>query len=371
MTDNTLQAIYYKRGELSILDQLKLPELSIYIPITTVADAWKAIHTMSIRGAPAIAVCGLLSVAIELYNNKGKFESIDEIKKFIREQLNYLVTARPTAVNMADAARTITNYIESIETEKQIKTIDLYIEHVLEYMETFLKKDIEDNLLIGKHGAEMIKSLSNNDPIKKLSILTHCNTGSLATSGFGTALGVIRQLKQNDHLNLAYFTETRPYNQGSRLTAYELIHDDIPHTMICDSMAGLLMRTRAIHAVVVGADRITANGDTANKIGTYQLAVLAKFHNIPFYIAAPTTSIDFTKQNGDEIVIEERPVNEMTTIKGVSIAAQGVQCWNPAFDITPSELITGIITEYGVFKSNELKEKLLSIMSKQPEGTVG
>lgn len=272
-----------------------------------------------IVGAPAIAVCGVLSVAVELHHSRSKFDSIASVQHFVTDQLNYLVTARPTAVNMADAASTIIDYLKPL-SEKQ-PDLNKYIDELITFMEEFLERDLSDNRSIGRHGAEAIRQ--RHTPNHKYTVLTHCNTGSLATVGFGTALGVIRQLAADHNLELAYFTETRPYNQGSRLTAYELLHDRIPHTMICDSMAGLLMRTRPIHAVVVGADRVTANGDTANKIGTYQLAILAKHHNIPFYVAAPTTSIDLSKKTGEEIVIEQRPGSEMTNIKGMSIAANG------------------------------------------------
>jgi methylthioribose-1-phosphate isomerase len=276
-------------------------------------------NDVSFSGAPAIAVCGVLSVAVELYHSRSKFDSILSVQQFVTDQLNYLITARPTAVNMTDAAKTIIDYLNLLSNKQQ--NVSLYIDELLHFMEQFLERDLADNRSIGRYGAEVISQ--NNTSQKKLTVLTHCNTGSLATVGFGTALGVIRQLAANDALQLAYFTETRPYNQGSRLTAYELVHDRIPHTMICDSMAGLLMRTQPIHAVVVGADRVTANGDTANKIGTYQLAILAKHHHIPFYIAAPTTSIDLTKKTGDEIIIEQRPPTEMTSIKGINIAAAG------------------------------------------------
>ncbi|CAF0793546.1 unnamed protein product [Rotaria sordida] len=359
--DQTLKAICYQRGSLSILDQLKLPDESSYIPINSVDDAWKAIHTMSIRGAPAIAVCGVLSLAIELNNSRSKFDSISSVQQFVTAELNYLLTARPTAVNLTDAAKTIIDYL--IPLSNKHGNVSSYIDELLVFMEQFLERDLADNRSIGRYGAEAI--CQNNTNHKKLNVLTHCNTGSLATVGFGTALGVIRQLAVNDALQLVYFTETRPYNQGSRLTAYELLHDRIPHTLICDSMAGFLMQKEPIHAVIVGADRVTANGDTANKIGTYQLAILAKHHHIPFYVAAPTTSIDLTKQTGNEIVIEQRPSREMTSIKGINIAAEGVQVWNPAFDITPAHLITGIITEHGVFKPDELEEKLLSLKEVQ------
>jgi len=260
-----------------------------------------------------------LSIAVELYNSRSKFDTISSVQQFVTDQLNYLITARPTAVNMSDAAQTIIDYLVTLNNKQE--NLSLYIDELIEFIEQFLERDLADNKSIGRYGAQAISQNSPN--VKKLTVLTHCNTGSLATVGFGTALGVIRQLAANNALQLTYFTETRPYNQGSRLTAYELVHDHIPHTMICDSMAGLLMRTRPIHAVVVGADRVTANGDTANKIGTYQLAILAKHHQIPFYVAAPTTSIDLTKKTGDEIVIEQRPSKEMTSIKGINIAAEG------------------------------------------------
>jgi methylthioribose-1-phosphate isomerase len=296
-------------------------------------------------------------VAVELHNARSKFDSISSVLQFVTDQLNYLITARPTAVNMIDAAKRIIGYLIPLNNKQQ--NVILYIDELLAFMEEFLQRDLADNHSIGQYGVEIL--CQNNSNTKKLTVLTHCNTGSLATVGFGTALGIIRQLAANSILQLVYFTETRPYNQGSRLTAYELVHDRIPHTMICDSMVGLLMRTQAIHAVIVGADCITANGDTANKIGTYQLAILAKHHDIPFYIAAPTTSIDLTKKTGHAIFIEQRPSSEMTTIKGINIAAEGVHVWNPAFDITPAQLITAIITEHGVFKPDELEEKLLFI----------
>lgn len=279
----------------------------------------KSYMGFTFSGAPAIAVCGVLSVAVELQNSRSKFDTIASVQQFVTDQLNYLITSRPTAVNMTDATKTIIDYLVVLNN-KQVD-LTLYIDELLDFIEQFLERDLADNHSIGRYGAQAIAQ--NNSNIQKFTVLTHCNTGSLATVGFGTALGVIRQLAANNALELAYFTETRPYNQGSRLTAYELVHDKIPHTMICDSMAGLLMRTKPVHAVVVGADRVTANGDTANKIGTYQLAILAKHHQIPFYVAAPTTSIDLTKKAGDEIVIEQRPSNEMTTIKGMSIAAEG------------------------------------------------
>jgi methylthioribose-1-phosphate isomerase len=191
-------------------------------------------------------------------------------------------------------------------------------------MSQMLEEDILTNRSIGNYGAQhIIENSSNKSDKPCIRILTHCNTGSLATAGYGTALGVVRSLVEMNVLDHCFCTETRPYNQGSRLTAYELVYEKIPSTLICDDMVGLLLAKKNISAIVVGADRVVSNGDTANKIGTYQLAVLAKYHSVPFYVAVPTTSIDFTKKTGAEIVIEERPSNEMTHLKDIRIAAEG------------------------------------------------
>ena len=225
-------------------------------------------------------------------------------------------------------------------------------EAILKHLEAMLENDIADNLAIGEYGAkDMMKKIGK----EKLRVMTHCNTGSLATAGYGTALGVIRSLHKANQLDHVYCTETRPYNQGSRLTAFELVYEKMPATLICDNMAAAAMRQFKIDAVIVGADRVAANGDTANKIGTYQLAVLAKSHNILFYVAAPFSSIDFQIPDGDSIPIEERPHSEMTHTGSIRTAAAGINCWNPGFDVTPSELVTGgIVTEKGVFKANQL-----------------
>ena len=331
-----LTAIEYRRGCLSIIDQLKLPDQFFLISVATVDDAWKAIHTMSIggkesismmiesqiwslRGASAIALCGVLSVAVELDHARSKFDSISAVEHFVTDQLSYLITARPAATNMANAAKTIIDYLMLLNEREQ--TVTSYINALIGFIEEFLPRDLAVNRAIGRNGAEMLSQTFVHQ--KKLTILTHGNTGSLATVGFGTALGVIRQLVANSLLQLVYFTETRPFNQGSRLTAFELVHDRIPQMMICDSMVGLLMRTHLIHAVLVGAHCITVNGDTVDQIGTYQLAILAHYHQIPFYVAAPTASIDWTKRSGDAIIIEQRPSSEVTTARGVNIAAEG------------------------------------------------
>lgn len=363
----TLQAIRYVDGDLTIIDQLKLPFVEEYIPIRTAKEGWHAIKEMRVRGAPAIAIVAALALASELHQlaTNNKLSAVaEEVRVFIVEKLHYLVTSRPTAVNLSDAAYKL----EALVTERantagsaghDIATV------FIRAAENMMVKDVEDNKRIGQNGAQWILANALKSGASKTSILTHCNTGSLATSGYGTALGVIRSLASNNGLRHAYCTETRPYNQGSRLTAFELVHDGLPATLITDSMAAaLLARTDAdVNAIVVGADRVAANGDTANKIGTYGLAVLARYHGVKFLVAAPLTTIDLATKSGNEIIIEERPASEVTRIKGpsqkddatgglsletINIAAKGINVWNPAFDITPATLIDGIITEVGV-----------------------
>lgn len=219
-----------------------------------------------------------------------------------------------------------------------------------------LELDRQTNRKIGDLGARHILGLAGG--AKKVSILTHCNTGSLATAGYGTALGVIRSLHSAGMIERVYCTETRPYNQGSRLTAWELVTEGIPATLVCDNMVALLMHTRRIDAVVVGADRVVANGDTANKIGTFQIALLCRAFQVPFLVASPMSTIDWSIPDGSKIVIEERKAEEMRLVGGVPIAPSNVHCWNPAFDVTPAHLIHAIITEHRVVGPDDLVAKL-------------
>ncbi|KAF2710429.1 Methylthioribose-1-phosphate isomerase [Pleomassaria siparia CBS 279.74] len=364
-----LQAIKYSRGQLEILDQLKLPHTEEYDHIYSSTDAWHAIKEMRTRGAPAIAIVAALALGVELVNMKLSTVA-EEVKIFILEKLDYLVTSRPTAVNLADAARKLKSTVEEAAAKEGADGAAVR-EAYVEAAQKMLIDDVSDNENIGKHGAEWI--VKNTEAGKKgqVSMLTHCNTGSLATAGYGTALGVIRSLHSTGALKHAFCSETRPYNQGSRLTAFELVHDQIPATLITDSMAAALLQLKGssenIAGIVVGADRVAANGDTANKIGTYSLAILAKHHGVKFLVAAPRTTIDLETKSGNDIVIEERPGKEVTLVKGprhdgvtldlgvvetVSIAANGIEVWNPAFDVTPAELIDGIITEVGVVEKD-------------------
>ncbi|XP_076754590.1 methylthioribose-1-phosphate isomerase [Xylocopa sonorina] len=345
----TLRAIKWENGKLEILDQILLPAISRYIPVKGVEDGWKVINNMQVRGAPAIAIVGCLSLATEIKNEE--YMDKKSLRRDVEGKLNYLVSARPTAVNMKIAADELIQLANKLSKDETVNVTEMK-ERFIEAIEAMLEKDIADNKAIGDFGAqEILKNVAGDNFVR---ILTHCNTGSLATAGYGTALGVIRSLHKKNSLEHAYCTETRPYNQGARLTAYELVYEKIPATLICDDMVAALMKSRNISAVVVGADRVAANGDTANKIGTYQIAIVAKYHNVPFYVAAPRTSIDFSIPSGDHIVIEERPERELTHINDQRIAAHGIQCWNPAFDVTPASLIKGIITEVGVYRPKDL-----------------
>ncbi|XP_062034843.1 methylthioribose-1-phosphate isomerase [Lepus europaeus] len=353
-----LEAIRYSRGSLQILDQLLLPEQSRYEAVESVRQAWEAIRAMKVRGAPAIALVGCLSLAVELQAGAGG-PGLAALVDFVRERLRFLVSARPTAVNMARAAHDLAD-AAAREAGQEGATEEAVRDRVIRYAEDMLDRDLRDNRRIGDLGARHL--LERAAPGGgKVTVLTHCNTGALATAGYGTALGVIRSLHSLGRLERAFCTETRPYNQGARLTAFELVHERIPATLITDSAAAAAMARGGVSAVVVGADRVVANGDTANKVGTYQLAIAAKHHGIPFYVAAPSCSCDLGLESGGDIEIEERPGQELTDWCGVRVAAPGVAVWNPAFDVTPHELITGgIVTELGVFTPEQLRTALSS-----------
>lgn len=360
---STLQAVKYTRGSLSVLDQLRLPHEFHYDSVTNRSEAFESIHSMRVRGAPAIAIVASLGLAVELQNSPPPTETRDDTISHIDEALDYLKTSRPTAVDLTNAINQLKSRIRAAENSDKGKVIEAFVEEA----EAIFKKDLETNISIGNSGAEWLQANASASTSSPVSVLTHCNTGSLATSGHGTALGIIRSLQTKGLLKHAYCTETRPYNQGSRLTAFELVFENIPSTLITDSMAASLFRTQKdrsnIAAVIVGADRVVRNGDTANKIGTYQLAVLAKYHGIKFIVAAPTTSIDLETKTGDGIKIEERKKEELTQITGavirpdgtvdesskvrVATADQRVGVWNPAFDVTPAELIDTVVTEKG------------------------
>jgi len=342
----SLESLRYARGSLQVIDQLKLPHECEYVPVTTSEEAWSVIKKMQVRGAPLIAIVAMLGLAVDANANlvKNTLTSTTAAKDFLLEKMKYLRTSRPTAVNLFVATDELKILVETqaAMAEASAKSV---LESFIEAAEEMLKIDVATNKSIGNHGAKRILELTKKDKVK---VLTICNTGSLATAGYGTALGVVRSLAAMNALEHVYACETRPYNQGARLTAFEIVNDGLPGSLITDSMASYLMAVKGVDVVVVGADRVAANGDTANKIGTYMLAISAKYHNIPFFPAVPTTTLDLSMSSGNTIPVEERPAIELKTIFGKPLAPDEIGAWNPAFDVTPCSLVTGIITELGV-----------------------
>lgn len=365
---SSLQSLQYSNDKekdgpkLSVLDQLLVPKEKVYIDITNVEAAWGVIRSMQIRGAPLIAIVACLGLAVDLGSNpealKDAKDDADAVVAVITKKVDYLRTSRPTAVNLFNALDELMGAVnnaatatKTADTEKTATTTatETIVNAVISYAEMMLARDVQDNRAIGAHGADAL--LQGKDDKTGVRLVTICNTGSLATAGYGTALGVARALHERNRLTSITALETRPYNQGSRLTAFEIVEENMPNgTLICDSAAAALMKTKGVDAVVVGADRCCANGDTANKIGTYMLACVAKHHHVPFYVASPFTTLDTKLTSGDDIEIEERPAKEMLDS---SQAPQSIGCWNPAFDVTPANLITGIITEKGVVEKGE------------------
>lgn len=399
----SLEAIQFDRSNplrvsIKVLDQLLLPYTTKYITINSIDDGYSVIKTMQVRGAPAIAIVGSLSILAETqllqlnafintqwFYNLSSWESV---RSTLFERIAFLLDSRPTAVNLFNSLNDIRRILEDSDSLKTF-SIDLY-----KYVCQLIDQDLANNIKMGDNGAAYFLALLEKEGFKDdFSVLTICNTGSLATSGYGTALGVIRSLWKDSQIKIGgtnvtkkqkllnttakmahvFPLETRPYNQGSRLTGYELVHDGIPATLITDSSIAYRIKTSPIpiKAAFVGADRIVRNGDTANKIGTFQLAIICKQFGIKFFVVAPKTTIDNVTENGEGIIVEERKSNEFRLVTGtainpetelpllnasespmsakVGIAPTQLQVWNPAFDITPHEFIDGIITEEGVF----------------------
>lgn len=320
-----------------MVDQTKFPEHFDYVDIKTGQDMFDAIKTMIVRGAPAIGIAGAHGVVLYAQELAKRDLTFDEYKKELLEKADYMASARPTAVNLMWAVEQQKNIIKNAKSDTQALIDDLKFNGKKLELE-----DIEINKKIGDYGASVVP--------KGATILTHCNAGALATVGYGTALGVVRSAFANDSTVQVFADETRPRQQGARITTLELTMDGIPVTLITDGMCSYFMKKGMIDMVCVGADRIAANGDVANKIGTYTVAIAAKYHNIPFYVAAPLSTIDTNIKTGDDIVIEERSHDEVTHINGKPICAKGVNIINPGFDVTPHELIAGIITEKGILR---------------------
>ncbi len=328
------QPIEWLGNRVKILDQTKLPQEEVYLELNSYQGIASAITELKIRGAPAIGVVVAYGIALGAL----EVESVtrDEFLEKLQGIIDTIAATRPTARNLFRAIERMNKVAEAGMEVEQIKAV-LVKEAVKIHSE-----EAEATRKLSQLGTELIQD--------SFTILTHCNTGPLATTGYGTALGVIKQAKEQGKRIKVFATETRPLLQGARLTTWELKKANIPVTLITDSMAGYFMSRGEIDCVIVGADCIAANGDTANKIGTYTLAVLAKEHGIPFYVAAPTTTIDPSLASGEEIPIEQRSQAEVTHIQGVGIAPDGIQAANPAFDVTPHRYITAIITERGIIR---------------------
>jgi len=322
-----------------MIDQRKLPAKEIYVRCRTANEVARAIKTMVIRGAPAIGVAAALGIALGMRRSRAT-----GTQKFAAEfykVCELMAATRPTAVNLFWAIeRMKRSFAQGAEAGESVDQIKDRLDREADMIHD---EDVASCRAMGRFGAQVVPDDAR--------ILTHCNAGALATAGYGTALGVIRGAVEAGKQVAVFADETRPFLQGARLTAWELVKDGIPTTVITDNMAGALMRQGRVNFVVVGADRIAANGDTANKIGTYAVAVLAREHGIPFYVAAPLSTIDLKTPDGSKIPIEERNAKEVTHVAGMQLAPTGAQVWNPAFDVTPHQFIAGIITEKGIFRA--------------------
>jgi methylthioribose-1-phosphate isomerase len=321
-----------------MIDQRKLPSQEVYVRCKSAPEVARAIKTMVIRGAPAIGVAAAMGIALGM--RRSTATGTQKFAAEFQKTCDLMAATRPTAVNLFWAIdrmkRAFGDAVRAGESVAQIK------DRLDREADAIHDEDVASCRAMGAFGAEVVPADAR--------VLTHCNAGALATAGYGTALGVIRGAVERGKRVAVFADETRPFLQGARLTAWELVRDGIPTTVITDNMTAALMRQVPIDLVVVGADRIAANGDTANKIGTYGVAILAHEHNVPFYVAAPLSTIDLNTPDGDHIPIEQRQAREVTHVGSSQLTPEGAQVWNPAFDVTPHRLIAGIITERGIFR---------------------
>lgn len=330
------KTIEWKDNKVLMIDQRKLPLEEVYVECSDYQQVADAIKTMVIRGAPAIGVAAAMGVALGALGIDTK--SYAPFAEKIHTICDRLQETRPTAVNLCWALKRMKQRLEQSRSLPISEIKSCLTKEALRIAD----EDVEINRTMGRHGAPLIES--------GMTILTHCNAGALATAGYGTALGVLYAAHEAGKRFEVVADETRPFLQGARLTAWELKKNGLPVTLITDNMAGSLMRQKKIHAVIVGADRIAANGDVANKIGTYSVAILARHHSLPFYVAAPLSTIDLQTPTGAEIPIEERPADEVTNFYRQRVAPDGIKVSNPAFDVTPHEFVTAIITEKGIIR---------------------
>lgn len=330
-----IDTVKYESPYLFILDQNQLPDAVSYQRCARLEDVADAIRTLKVRGAPLIGVCAAYAMAMAVARYQGSPEGLGD---YVKRAQSRLAATRPTAVNLFWAL----DKIEQVFLNNREQELDLIAHEMLEAARSMHEQDVAINKSIGEWGQILLPPGAR--------VMTICNAGALATCGYGTALGVVRSAYRNGVLEMVWACETRPVLQGARLTVWELMQDKIPVTLITDNMAGYAMSLGKVDAVIVGADRIAANGDTANKIGTYSLAVLADFHSIPFYVAAPLSSIDINLGSGGLIPIEQRHDDEIRYIRGTCLSVPDVPVFNPAFDVTPQHLIKAIITEKGIIK---------------------
>ena len=332
-----IQTLEWTDRGVRFIDQTKLPTEETYVTCKTYEQVADAIRTMVVRGAPAIGVAAAMGIALGVKDSKA--ESVGDLKRELDHICEIMGQTRPTAVNLFWAIRRMQEKFERV----RIRPIAQIKQELVEESQRMHAEDIAANQAMGRHGATLMPNAGG--------VLTHCNAGALATAGYGTALGVIRAAIEQGKKIHVYADETRPFLQGSRLTAWELMKDGIPTTVISDNMAGAMMKQGKIGAIVVGADRIAANGDVANKIGTYTVAVLAKENGIPFYVAAPISTVDLACPDGSKIPIEQRNAKEVTHIAGKQMTPDGVGIENPAFDVTPAKYVVAIVTERGIARA--------------------
>jgi methylthioribose-1-phosphate isomerase len=337
MQNSLIQTLEWTDRGVVFIDQTKLPTEEVYVTCTTYQQVADVIRNMVVRGAPAIGVAAAMGVALGVQNSKA--ENGADLKKDFDQICEAIGKTRPTAVNLFWAIRRMGEKFESL----RVRPIPQIKQALIEEAQRMHAEDIAANQAMGRHGATLMPASGG--------VLTHCNAGALATAGYGTALGVIRAAVEAGKKIHVYADETRPFLQGSRLTAWELMKDGIPTTVISDNMAGVMMQQGKIGAIVVGADRIAANGDVANKVGTYTVAILAKEHGVPFYVAAPMSTVDLETPDGSKIPIEQRNPREVTHIGGRQMTPDGVGVENPAFDVTPAKYVAAIITERGIARA--------------------
>jgi methylthioribose-1-phosphate isomerase len=332
-----IQTLEWTDAGVRFIDQTKLPMEETYVLCKKYEQVADVIRNMVVRGAPAIGVAAAMGIALGVQNSKA--ESVGELRQEFEQICKLIGETRPTAVNLFWAIRRMREKFDLL----RVRPLEHIRQALIEEAQRMHAEDIAANQTMGRHGATLMPASGG--------VLTHCNAGALATCGYGTALGVIRAAVEQGKKIHVFADETRPFLQGSRLTAWELMKDGIPTTVISDNMAGAMMSKGKIAAVVVGADRIAANGDVANKIGTYSVAVLAKEHGIPFYVAAPISTVDLETPDGSKIPIEQRNAREVTHIGGKQMVPDGVEVENPAFDVTPAKYVTAIVTERGIVKA--------------------